>query len=54
MNNVVHSLKSFSIFEEIIEDNTKCETKEVIFEEETSEDTSLFKIPKYLETVKYF
>jgi|LauGreDrversion4_2_1035121.scaffolds.fasta_scaffold315641_1 hypothetical protein len=51
---IKQSIKKNSIFEDIIEDNSNIENREIILEEENIQDMSLFKIPKYLETVNFF
>lgn len=54
LDNLSNSFKKFSFFREIIEENNYEHSNESLSEIEESEDTDLFKIPKYLETVLLF
>jgi hypothetical protein len=51
---IKEKIKKVSILEDLIEENSHFEKTEIILEDEKVEDISLFKIPKYLETVDFF
>jgi hypothetical protein len=51
---IKEKIKKVSILEDLIEENSHFDNTEIILEEEKVEDISLFKIPKYLETVDFF